>query len=269
MLTDVSLPNNGPGRHSSGNFQLAAFELFQASADAPQRRVKVALRKASASFAYAADNADVAGTIDDQINKVWHVFGRTGETHWAKFTLQEPIALRRGDRLIVVLKFRDAEGGINLGRFRLSTTDETTDAEKLALVSGPWARLAAAYYLMGEPSAVDKLLEQHPSATAGIGDLMSAEKNWERAIVMYDKALAADPTSAAVLSGRAKAFEMLGNSDAAVADWMLTAKSDPSQQQGFPQRYLTGVHCIPHDAFSARGARSKHPANYCSLAVVR
>ena len=55
-------------------------------------------------------------------------------------------------------------------------------------LTDPWAKLAAAYHVLGDQQALDKLLKHHPAAAAGIGDLYAAAEDWERAIAEYRKA---------------------------------------------------------------------------------
>lgn len=158
-IPDESLPNSGPGRHSSGNFQLSAFRLFRSGGDATEEdRSPIPLKTATASFAYSAHDADVAGTIDDTLNKVWHVWGRVGATHTADFMLQNPVKLRDGEKLVVKLEHRRlGSEGINLGRFRLLATSDPLFMSAQAAPeidtgssASAFARLAAAYYSRGE-----------------------------------------------------------------------------------------------------------------------
>ena len=60
-------------------------------------------------------------------------------------------------------------------------------------LTDPWARLAAAYHLLGDRQALDKLLKHHPAAAAGVGDLYAAAQDWERAIAEYRKAITDQP----------------------------------------------------------------------------
>lgn len=157
VLPDDSLPNKGPGRHPTGNFQLKAVRMFRSRRDTNEDRIPIPLQSAVASFAYSADDADVRGTIDDSIQKVWHVWGRFGESHVAQFLLQQPVAIQDGEKLTIVLEYKDYAEGINLGRFRISTSSDPGlfDADKrrmeLQQYASARAKLAAAYQTMGEP----------------------------------------------------------------------------------------------------------------------
>ena len=131
-LPDASLPNKGPGRHSTGNFQLSAFRLFQQTTAGVNTRTPLPVDDAWASFDYKAADADIAGTIDPSLRKFWHVWGRLGEAHQAVFHLQQPAAIR-GRPFVIELYHRFTGEALDLGRFRLSVTgdDRALEVERL------------------------------------------------------------------------------------------------------------------------------------------
>ncbi len=53
-----------------------------------------------ASYEWKANDADIAGTVDESLHKVWHVWDRFGEAHQALFLLREPVSGR--DRPFVI-----------------------------------------------------------------------------------------------------------------------------------------------------------------------
>jgi WD40 repeat protein len=180
-LPDPSLPNKGPGRHPSGNFQLSAFRVYQSSGDgenAPTRPLPI--EHAWASFDYKWSDADIAGTIDESLAKVWHIWGRFGEAHHAVFVLKQPAAAGPGRPLVIQLRHRNYDPGINLGRFRLSASGDVTmftrERHRAAALklADPWAKLAAAYHLLGDRHALAGLLKRHPAAAAAIRDFDAA-----------------------------------------------------------------------------------------------
>src|SRR5262249_41523738 len=116
-LPDPSLPSKGPGRHPSGNFQLSAFLLSHAMTDG--ENTPVPRGQAGASSDYKAQDADMAGTIDEKLGKVWHVWGRFGESHSAIFVLNQPAAAGPDQQLVIQLRHKAYNPGNNLGRFRL------------------------------------------------------------------------------------------------------------------------------------------------------
>ncbi|HZL87918.1 MAG TPA: tetratricopeptide repeat protein [Pirellulaceae bacterium] len=170
VLPDSSLPNKGPGRNSSGNFQLAEFRVFAAAKDDPASRTPLPIQSVWASFGYIASDADVSGIISDESNKVWHVFGRTGQPHRAIFFLERPLSIRPDQQLIVVLTNRKTgisrNDTVNLGRFRIGLTNTPAilgqqqsrlAATKLANLE---TRLATAYGLVGESERAAELAIQ-------------------------------------------------------------------------------------------------------------
>ncbi len=164
-LPDEGLPQKGPGRHPSGNFQLAGVRLFRPARDGSNGRTPVPIADAWASYAYQASDADIAGTIDEHLGKVWHVWGRFGEAHEAIFLLPPADAIGRGQPFTIELRHKDETPGLNLGRYRLSVSDRADavlgDRLELALsrgdLSGP-AALGAVRYLRGELAGVERAL---------------------------------------------------------------------------------------------------------------
>jgi tetratricopeptide (TPR) repeat protein len=78
---------------------------------------------------------------------------------------------------------------------------------------------------------------QHPTAAAGIGDLYAADRDWERAIAEYDKALTRG-TLDDVLAKRAAAYEATGRWKLAVADWLQVARRRPDLAQAAYDRLI-------------------------------
>ena len=85
--------------------------------------------------------------------------------------------------------------------------------------SDPWAKLAAAYHLMGDPTGLDRLLARHPAAVSGIGDLYASRHDWPRAIAEYDRAISSETRDARIFAARAEAHEKLEHWELAIADW--------------------------------------------------
>jgi WD40 repeat protein len=232
-LPDPSLPHNGPGRHSSGNFQLSAIRLYQPASDGTKELRPLPVESAIASFGYKASDADIAGTIEEKLEKVWHVWGRFGEAHQATFFVPSAAGFARDRPLVIELRHKGVHGGINLGRFRLSVTaDPTVDSQErhrsaAMQLTDPWSKLAAAYHLAGEQPAISKLLERHPAAAVAIGDLYAAEKDWERAIVEYRKVLTDRPADGALLTKLATAYESVGRTPEAVPLLAKASSADP------------------------------------------
>ena len=128
VLPDPSLPNGGPGRHPSGNFQLAAIRL-RLSSDGGEAGEWLPFRDAWASYSWPAEVVDVLGTIRPDLSKVWHVWGRFGKRHTALFLPKTPAVVQPNQRLVIELEhFRELP--VNLGRFRLSVSDDEQALQK-------------------------------------------------------------------------------------------------------------------------------------------
>lgn len=232
VLPDANLPNGGSGRHPSGNFQVSAVRLAIPSADGSEDLVSVPFASAWASFDYRAWDADIAGTIDESLNKVWHVWGRQTEPHTAVFMTAAAVPVRRGGTSVLTLQHRDIDFAINLGRFRLSISEDPVSDQKrleaLKIVQ-PWARLAMAYHLAEDSQSLNRLLELHPVAVSGLGDYYASIGDWNRAIDAYDRAISAEANDAALLARRAAALVASRNWDRAVADWKRVGTLQPSE----------------------------------------
>ena len=128
-------------------------------------------------------------------------------------------------------------GKHGLGRFRLSISDDPTAFEReqkrisVLKLTDPWAKLAAAYYILGDEGAVEKLLQLHPAAAAGIGELYAADENWVRAIAAYSQVITAETTDAALLIKRAEAYAAAAQWDLAVADGLRAIQHQPDLAQ--------------------------------------
>jgi WD40 repeat protein len=122
VLTDISLPQNGPGRANDGNFVLNELEFIAAPKGDPKNAKPVKLANALADF--NQDNLEIVKAIDgsatDPANG-WAVAPATGVTHWAVFETTEPIGTPGGTILTFRLHHKFAEEW-TLGRFRLSLT---------------------------------------------------------------------------------------------------------------------------------------------------
>ena len=168
-LPDPSLPNAGPGRHPTGNFQLSAFRLYQSASDGSGKRVPVPVQSAWASFDYRASDAGIVGTVDERLKKVWHVWGRFGQANHAVFDLKEPVTAGPGRPIIVTLQHRVFNPGVNLGRFRLSVIGDPAALARhqkrvaAAKHTNPWHKLAAAYHAIGRqaPEKLQSRLDAH------------------------------------------------------------------------------------------------------------
>jgi WD40 repeat protein/tetratricopeptide (TPR) repeat protein len=146
-LPDPSLPENGPGRSTDGNFDLNAVRVFSGGKAS-------ALTNISAS--YAAEPRSIRDAISGKIDagEGWGILPRAGEKH----TLIVATLLRRGrddDLKIDLYCSQVKRTRNNLGRFRLSVSGDPAvfDLQQkrfaAARLADPWSKLAAAYAANG------------------------------------------------------------------------------------------------------------------------
>jgi tetratricopeptide (TPR) repeat protein len=99
---------------------------------------------------------------------------------------------------------------------RPATLDKTRKDFARTRFADPWQKLAAAYHLGGDHKAINKLLEHHPAAAIGIGDLYVAVGAWERAIAEYRKLVSDQRPNVALLTKLATACQSAGRTREAV-----------------------------------------------------
>jgi hypothetical protein len=119
-LPDPSLPQQGPGRASNGNFVLNEFRITAAPPGDTAPAKPVVLHHATAD--YSQPEWAVAGAIDGKPETGWAVDPQYGKRHVAVFETKEPLGLTNGTSLTFTLDQRYAGKDHNLGRFRLSVT---------------------------------------------------------------------------------------------------------------------------------------------------
>ncbi len=147
LLADPSLPSKGPGRHASGNFQLAEIDLCRRAAGAES---PIPITRGTASYSWTGERIEHA--FDSDPETIWHVWSRTGKDHWALFQFQEPVRFGAGDQLIVRLEQAARVPGTNIGRFRMSVSSDAAAlaAESLKLRLDGVGALGAAYLYHGD-----------------------------------------------------------------------------------------------------------------------
>ena len=128
VLAHDSLPMRGPGRNDNGNLHLSEIELRVFEAGAAESK-PVKLRRATADFNQAGWGIERA--LDGDIKTAWGIHPAVGQSHQAVFELAEPLALKPGSHLAIVLK--QAHGGGHLiGAFSLAVTaDDAANAASL------------------------------------------------------------------------------------------------------------------------------------------
>jgi tetratricopeptide (TPR) repeat protein len=220
---DSRILNGGSGWGGDGNFVLNEVTLHIAPTASPDQVKAIGLKNAAADFSQVEWN--VRGLIDGVDSTGWAVSPETKKEHSADFELAEEVGDGEALRLTVRLKHLSNDPNYVMGRFRLSVSSDPATFERdqkrygALKVSEPWAKLAAAYHVVGDQSALDRLLRSHPTAAIGIGDLFASNQDWERAIAGYSKALTSETNDADLFAKRAEAYEKLGQWEPAIVDW--------------------------------------------------
>jgi hypothetical protein len=149
LLTDPNLPRGGPGRSIEGTGALSEFEVKVAPADDPGKLHKGKFAKATADVEMPTTPlktiyddrsgkkrllGPVSFAIDGKPDTAWGIDvgpGRRNVPRKAVFTLEKPIRHAKGTILHIYLKQNhggwnsDDNQNNNLGRFRLSITDQS------------------------------------------------------------------------------------------------------------------------------------------------
>ena len=121
VLSDPSLPNNGPGRAENGNFVLHDLDVTAVPLGDPSAARTLTFSHASASF--SQNNYPIAGVIDDNPNTGWAVSARFGERHVAVFELAEDLQTPGG--FVLVVRMQQNYGSRHtIGRLRIGVTNE-------------------------------------------------------------------------------------------------------------------------------------------------
>ncbi len=177
VLTDESIPGNGPGRGDAkrSNFILSEIIVERVTDDGA---TPLALQDAAADF--SQDNWDVARALDGRRKTGWAIAPEFGKPHWATFTLAQPLTLEHPtDRLRVTLAQYYGRGRV-IGKPRISVctsdpsllkVDETIRqlAAKETLTAQETKQLRAAFE--DESPPLRKLGEQIAGVTKQISQL--------------------------------------------------------------------------------------------------
>jgi eukaryotic-like serine/threonine-protein kinase len=129
VLPDSSLPQGGPGRHESGNFHLQEFLLFDSASTSSSDRTPLRIQEAWASYQYPAKDVEIAGTIDAEDNRVWHVWSKSGSPSFGIYVLEKPI-LKKDLPLTIELQHKQ-ETPLNIGRFRISAYSDLLSVQRM------------------------------------------------------------------------------------------------------------------------------------------
>jgi tetratricopeptide (TPR) repeat protein len=213
-LPDPSLPNGGPGRASDGNYNLSELRVFSRGQQVTLTNIIVVQDEAE----------EFRNVIADRFHAIrgWANAPRPGKPNTAIVATR--LQRAADDDLRVEMYFSPApeQAQPGLGRFRLSVSANsaiyTREKERLAAMklTDPWAMLAAAYHVIGDQEALATLINNHPEAGSGVGDLYAACEDWERAISAYGKLLADRPADGDLCSKLVSAYQAAGRTREAI-----------------------------------------------------
>jgi WD40 repeat protein/tetratricopeptide (TPR) repeat protein len=240
-IPDARLLAGGAGRGDNGNFHLAEFTAAVVAGNSAGESTPIVISRVFADFP-DGDSQSPAFMLDGNPRTIWDTFLKTRTAHCAVFGLKSPAKTDGGFITVTLDSGITPWGPHGLGRFRLSASADPAalerDQKRIAILklSDPWAKLAAAYHSSGDRAALDRLLERHTTATAGIGDLNALDEDWDRALTQYNKAITPKCTDARVFAARAQVHEKLGHWELAAVDWGNSDlhSSDKSVRVGNP-----------------------------------
>ena len=172
LLTDKSLPNQGPGRGDPKRTNVILSELTCELVDGDQRE-SVPMQNAVAD--YSQSGWDVSQAIDGNRKKGWAIGPKFSVPHWASFVFSKPVALKSGSQELTVTLGQFFGRGRVAGKPRISIC---TGDPSLIGMEDPLAKLAA----IKEPKAADRKKlrdafdKQHPETKAIDDELASLQK---------------------------------------------------------------------------------------------
>jgi serine/threonine-protein kinase len=119
LLPHASLPNMGPGRHSTGNPVISEIRLWAAPRN--NRSAEKVIRLVNPTADYDQPEYPVARAVDGNPETFWGYSLQKDKPRWGVFETQEPIGFRGGTTLTVILDQNFPAAPV--GRFRLSVTN--------------------------------------------------------------------------------------------------------------------------------------------------
>jgi hypothetical protein len=239
VLADSRLPYSGPGWGANGNFLLNELTLEAAPAERPDQARVISLRNPSADFSSGRTVSgywDIQGTVDGNGGTGWAVYPQLNHDHTAVFELAEPVGEGHPVRLTVRLVHQSVNQSRNLGnlgRFRLSVSGDPAVLDRepkrfaATRLTNPWAKLAAAYHVIGKPQAAERLIAEHPAAARGMDDGYAAAHAWEVAIADSRRALAEHPADPSLMIRLATAYRAADRTREEVPLWAALSSANP------------------------------------------
>ena len=136
VLTDGSLPGNGPGRAANGNFVITRVHAQVIHAGADPQPVTFLSAQATFEQTFASQENpyhiwNAASVIDTDASRDtfgWAILPQVGKAHSLDLTLSKPIVLASGDTLQVAI-LQNHGSAHTLGKFRVSSTTDAATAQ--------------------------------------------------------------------------------------------------------------------------------------------
>ena len=202
ILTHPSHTQGAFGRGKSGEFILTDIKVQVRSSRSSQIR-DIAVSGAVADYIPDATKnkgksyGDIKGVLDDDPRNGWTTQDApTIEPHTAVLALSEPITLLDEEELIVELRQRSTDGDANIGRFRISITDERGPAVTIIGLT-PLEQLAKSETI--EKTLRDRLLDQF---LTDYTPYKIAKRSLDRATAQLREATSAKKVDVMVLAER-------------------------------------------------------------------
>ncbi len=237
-IPDRSMPSGGSGRAPTwGNFVLTDFRVVvgervvtwgRADADFSQERQFNQVRKFPIDYA-----------IDTDESTGWAIYPRVTVPHWAVFIPSQPVDAASKTQLTIRLAFGSKDMlKYNLGRFRLSVSDDSAAFEReqkrfaLLKVTDPWLKLADAYAENGRNDKAAEYYRKALQADPKLGDDPQAQHRYHaaRAAVL---AAAGQGKDEPLLDDEARA-KLRGQA----LDWLKAELTDWSKVQPPPRQEI-------------------------------
>ena len=117
-IPDPSLPNQGPGRSSSGNFVVSKFVVMFGPPGATE--TPTALKFSAAKADFEQSGYGVAGAIDDNPDTGWAIDGAIGKEHAATFEIPTDVKVAANSPIVMSIDQLYADGKHAIGKFKLS-----------------------------------------------------------------------------------------------------------------------------------------------------
>lgn len=140
VMTDETLPHQGPGRQDNGNLHLSEIRVTAAPRGEPDKRETVVLKHATADFDQV--DWDISRALDGKPETAWGIFPAVGKPHEAVVEFDKPVGFPAGTVLTIELDQLHGRGHL-IGRFRISATNTSPFSREIAPLPAEVAELLA------------------------------------------------------------------------------------------------------------------------------